>query len=698
MERIKYKNSQKLKGMVDEVFVADGDSVTEGQTLAIISTQGDKYEILSHIDGIIKNVYIIKSLLVSHGDIIFDIYTKKDIKKMVSKDETLGETLRFSLNKAGYLEEIAEDIESGNAVDDFEVYEEKEKTARFKSIGDNNENNFHSDIPTDEHFAATDTFDFDKTAEVAKPVENDETLGINIPSSLETLDNFSFTAKEKPAAAPVEEDVFSFSTKEKPAAPVADNNDEAMVFLRPSTAIDAEKRLDEEKAFMEKALANAINQDSVTEIIGEDAIVSGDVELDTISEIEKDFNKVDTLVVDLEFKIKDQAQMQRENVFKTDELVPPTAHDLTSTNHASTSTVEVNKYVENQIREEKQGSQVDISDEAMTKSLERKLVNSQFLNVFSNSDASRPMAENDHEAIYNNLSSEIQKISNAPEREEPIVEENVDYEEELDRIESLLDINNSDIDLSAIAKPIVPNEPTEVAAPVVPEEKVVELVETKTQSLAQTVKALQKEVKSLANAQPVQPVQPSQPAKAAKTVATNKVTTVTTTNTALSFVTNATALINLHSLLHDAYQNRGLDLEFNTFITLAVMKAVAGESFDDNQLTLHTVVNQQLKATNVKIDSNKTLTDILNEMQKGTKTVKKTDVTIYDFTNTSIKNATIPTSGILNVIIGKVDEHENLTGSMETKIIFDSEKMTMDSAIKIMNTFNGLIENPGFLI
>jgi pyruvate/2-oxoglutarate dehydrogenase complex dihydrolipoamide acyltransferase (E2) component len=148
MERIKYKNSQKLKGMVDEVFVADGDSVTEGQTLAIISTQGDKYEILSHIDGIIKNVYIIKSLLVSHGDIIFDIYTKKDIKKMVSKDETLGETLRFSLNKAGYLEEIAEDIESGNAVDDFEVYEEKEKTARFKSIGDNNENNFHSDIPT----------------------------------------------------------------------------------------------------------------------------------------------------------------------------------------------------------------------------------------------------------------------------------------------------------------------------------------------------------------------------------------------------------------------------------------------------------------------------------------------------------------------------------------------------------------------
>jgi hypothetical protein len=87
-----------------------------------------------------------------------------------------------------------------------------------------------------------------------------------------------------------------------------------------------------------------------------------------------------------------------------------------------------------------------------------------------------------------------------PEREEPIVEENVDYEEELDRIESLLDINNSDIDLSTIAKPIVPNEATEVAAPVVPEEKVVELVETKTQSLAQTVKALQKEVKSLANA------------------------------------------------------------------------------------------------------------------------------------------------------------------------------------------------------
>src|SRR5699024_2853930 len=116
----------------------DGDPVTEGQALAVITTQGDKFEILSHVDGIIKNVYIIESLLVSHGDIIFDVYTKKDIRKLVSKDKTLGDTLRFSLTKAGYLEAEFEE-ENTSEVEDFDFSEnteeveniEKEQTMRF---------------------------------------------------------------------------------------------------------------------------------------------------------------------------------------------------------------------------------------------------------------------------------------------------------------------------------------------------------------------------------------------------------------------------------------------------------------------------------------------------------------------------------------------------------------------------------------
>src|SRR5699024_4797634 len=243
----------------------------------------DKFEILSHVDGIIKNVYIIESLLVSHGDIIFDVYTKKDIRKLVSKDKTLGDTLRFSLTKAGYLEAEFEE-ENTSEVEDFDFSEnteeveniEKEQTMRFKSISDSNQNNFHGDLKTDEQFTNL-TEDFDdlsfandkkdaKTEEITieeiktikedTKIADDATLGITIPTSLESLDDmtFSFADKKQQENDDLNDDELSFNE-----------------FKIPETSVVATERIVNEEKIMKQALANAIKmEDGLTVVLGED--------------------------------------------------------------------------------------------------------------------------------------------------------------------------------------------------------------------------------------------------------------------------------------------------------------------------------------------------------------------------------------------------------------------------------------------
>ncbi|QEH62145.1 hypothetical protein SCHIN_v1c09520 [Spiroplasma chinense] len=106
MEKIKFKNSRKYKGIVEKVFVKDGEPVTAGQVLAQISTQMEKFQIQSPIDGVVKNIYIIESLIVSHGDIIFDIINKKELNNILKKPENIGDTLKEALTINGFIDKL----------------------------------------------------------------------------------------------------------------------------------------------------------------------------------------------------------------------------------------------------------------------------------------------------------------------------------------------------------------------------------------------------------------------------------------------------------------------------------------------------------------------------------------------------------------------------------------------------------------
>ncbi|WP_339033820.1 biotin/lipoyl-binding protein [Spiroplasma endosymbiont of Cantharis rufa] len=111
MEKIKFKNVKKYKGIVEQVLVKEGQPVKKDQILAIISTQLEKFDIRSTTDGVIRNIYVIESLIVSHGDTIFDIFSYKEMKNLLKKPSNMNDTLKDGLSEFGYLEKLINESE-----------------------------------------------------------------------------------------------------------------------------------------------------------------------------------------------------------------------------------------------------------------------------------------------------------------------------------------------------------------------------------------------------------------------------------------------------------------------------------------------------------------------------------------------------------------------------------------------------------
>lgn len=146
MERIKYKNPNKYKGIVDNIFVKEGQIVKEGQTLAIVSTQVEKFEIIAHIDCEIHRVNIIESLIISDGDIIFDVLPLQIIGEDLKTDDIFNdETFSLSNKSFNYKENHNNKAQ--------------EKTMRIKQISKEE----HSDAEYDsDWFTITDEISQDK--------------------------------------------------------------------------------------------------------------------------------------------------------------------------------------------------------------------------------------------------------------------------------------------------------------------------------------------------------------------------------------------------------------------------------------------------------------------------------------------------------------------------------------------------------
>ncbi|AKX33876.1 hypothetical protein SLITO_v1c02150 [Spiroplasma litorale] len=135
MERIFFNNNKNLKGIVDEVFVKEGQPVKVGDVLTTISTQLEKVNVISPIDGVIKNVYIIDSLIVSCNDTLFEVVTHNELLELTKEPNNINDTLREGLDEFNYFDNF-DNVESDPIVDSLEKKLDQETQIAPNNLND----------------------------------------------------------------------------------------------------------------------------------------------------------------------------------------------------------------------------------------------------------------------------------------------------------------------------------------------------------------------------------------------------------------------------------------------------------------------------------------------------------------------------------------------------------------------------------
>src|SRR5699024_5234643 len=100
------------------------------------------------------------------------------------------------------------------------------------------------------------------------------------------------------------------------------------------------------------------------------------------------------------------------------------------------------------------------------------------------------------------------------------------------------------------------------------------------------------------------------------------------------------------------------------------------------------------------VDTKKTntLSNIDEAVTTGKGTSTKHDISIYDLSESNVKSASLIDDEIFSIVFGKINEDENSNALMTIRMIYNTNKITFENAMKVIYSFNSLIENPGFLI
>src|SRR5699024_2295959 len=122
----------------------------------------------------------------------------------------------------------------------------------------------------------------------------------------------------------------------------------------------------------------------------------------SFTDIEKDFEILETIDITKDDDVSDLSKIPSKPIDNADKL-PVSADKMNG--FIDSSTMEIVESVQKQVEAEKNSSNVDISEEAMNKSLQSRMENSNFLNAFSNPKNVVPITNT--EIIYEDLTSEI---------------------------------------------------------------------------------------------------------------------------------------------------------------------------------------------------------------------------------------------------------------------------------------------------
>ncbi|KAJ3632121.1 hypothetical protein Zmor_022076, partial [Zophobas morio] len=382
-------------------------------------------------------------------------------------------------------------------------------------------------------------------------------------------------------------------------------NDETIeTFIVPQTTTIALERLAENEAALKKAIENAVNLDSVTQVMDEIEVKpSKNSSSDDLNQLKEDFNVVVTSEAALPEKPKEQPKNE-EQIIDMDSVRAELVGN--SEEFMQTKTIEVIQKVEEQVEMDKKRAEVDISEEAMNKSFEQKIQNN-FLSAFSNQESSAPtpvatqpkpkqtVPHTETQIIYDNLSNGMSEIKTTDKVKIETEPESIQVDEkEMNRIESLLNIDDFDLGIAPV-KLLRPQNETSVLIKDNSNnnQKKASVNDESTKALTKQIASQDELIQNLS--QKVEELAKRKPLNSSISLKQNIISQMTE----LTFETNVTAALNLQSILQEPFNSRGISLTLGCFVALAAGKTVAKNGIDSDGILFNYV--KDLKILSAKI-------------------------------------------------------------------------------------------------
>ncbi|QGS52203.1 biotin/lipoyl-binding protein [Spiroplasma tabanidicola] len=722
MEKIKFKNAKKYKGIIEKIFVKDGQPVNKGDILAQISTQLERISLESPIDGVVRNVYVIDSLIVSHGDTIFDIISNKELETILRRPSEMSDTLKDALTDFGFLDETLDEVQMDINLNNTEVlthtidYSDKLPESIGKEIKHENNTNLNQPVETSNITKELESLEFLKKEtdiEVSKThaIEqlNEDFLNkTNIQNEHNNKDliieeNKKVIINEKIdiVVKPIEtnsltQELNNFALKSKESLTEISktqsldqiNND----FLFSNNLDDKKEKQkevdytnnmprsigDTKKSANEYINNKPIETDGVTEELKNLNLFKPEIEKEessskVIEEINNDFfNKDSNEKNEKTSKYENKLSNQEKVEINLNELVQENSNDQAEKNKTEFSETELQRKVE--------------SSQFLSQFQQQEEVN-QKLNIVKSSYSIEEVSEikQDFSKINEDYSQINKEINNAITKDfetDELLKQNDDSIEELSAfavLEETVVINEEieDQDSSVENKDVI----------ISGIEKELELLrEDFLKAKNQLVNLEKKEVNS-------KKIDNSKELRKANTI---------------SFEADITALLNLHTIMYDSILDKGIILNLNSFYLKALALILTNFKniglFKKQVVSVYKNIKDNFNFVDVKINEKNSILEIAMEVEKNKISEKLSKVVLFDLSHFNIISSNIQLNEdvLLSISIG--DNQSRLKGDMilsnyvMVTIIYDSNVINLNDAINFGKEFTSLISNPGLLI
>ncbi|AUM62880.1 biotin/lipoyl-containing protein [Spiroplasma monobiae] len=672
MEKIKFKNAKKYKGIVEKVLVKEGQPVKKDEVLALISTQLEKFEIVSTIEGVIRNIYVIESLIVSHGDTVFDIFSEKEINSLLKKPSNINDTLKDGLNEFGYLEKLINEPSEekkqqyNETIKTDESLTEEISSLEYLKSGDYEEVGVTKSFDQiNEDFKINSIEEkFEAKKDDRKYIEVSESLTEEI-SSLDFLNiKDAKEVSEKNAIDEIVEDFINESNNDsdKFEAPVftKSENTLAKLDIKPITVSDS---ITEELA-INHALVFEDEKDKEI-FLNHDPKVSETQVLEKLSK-HKFLSK---------FTPESEGRAVESGVLETENKEQ---EDLK---------IEENKEVIENLRAEinKEKEELEKRVEADKEGFNHEGPKFDYLYEF-------------HEEKIEELENQIHTIK---EQEEELEFKIKDIDSKINQFGDKLKKSTQEVDMNQFEDKF-----KEVS------EKVSSFISNTKEESSKTISSLlakvEEKIKKLDEKIKEVSAMPLNQNKNGGSI-TEKTVVVDKTNVGhFSFKLDITALISLQTLMIEPLQEQGADLELNAFYVKALKKTLSKfNELDSNNSLVRLIKTNgvEFKDTVVKVQEDSSILNISKEIEKNeSKNNEEVKVAIYDLSNFGIDNASFGLSkeSLISIYISSIansfKEDGNLSNFVKVNFAFNQNVLEPEDAIVFGKEFISILKNPGFLI